>query len=85
MGFLSWIVVGLIAGGAARMVTRSNKRGCLPTMVIGMVGALIGGFLFSAAGQKGLDDFSLWSIFVAFVGASLLLLVLGALSGRRRA
>jgi len=84
MNFVSWIIVGLIAGGAARMVTRSNKRGCLPTVVIGIVGALIGGSLFAAAGQKGLDDFSLWSIFVAFVGASLLLLVLGALGGRRK-
>jgi uncharacterized membrane protein YeaQ/YmgE (transglycosylase-associated protein family) len=83
MGFLSWIIVGLIAGGAARMVTRSNKRGCLPTIVIGIIGALIGGFLFSLAGQPGIQDFSIWSVFVAFVGASLLLLVLGALTGRK--
>ncbi len=50
-------------------------------MVIGVLGGLVGGFLFSAFGGEGITDFSWWSIFVAFIGAALLLLVLGAISG----
>jgi uncharacterized membrane protein YeaQ/YmgE (transglycosylase-associated protein family) len=78
MGIFGWIVVGLLAGGLARMATGSEKQGCLATMVIGILGGVIGGALFNAAGDKGITDFSLWSILVAFVGACGLLLVLQA-------
>lgn len=79
MGLVAWIVVGLLAGGAARMATGSEKRGCLGTLVVGILGAVIGGALFNAAGSHGITHFGLWSILVAFVGASLLLLVLQAI------
>ncbi|CAN5560204.1 hypothetical protein BH20ACT2_BH20ACT2_13450 [soil metagenome] len=82
MEVLAWVIVGLIAGGLARIATGSRKRGCLGTVLIGILGGLIGGFLFKAAGQRGATDFDLWSILVAFVGASVLLLVLDG--GRRR-
>jgi uncharacterized membrane protein YeaQ/YmgE (transglycosylase-associated protein family) len=84
MGLLSWLVVGFIAGGLARLATGAEKRGCLGTIAIGILGALLGGLVFSAIGKAGVTDFSLWSIFVAFVGASLLLLLLQALGGRGR-
>ncbi|MCU1353028.1 MAG: hypothetical protein JWM05_2237 [Acidimicrobiales bacterium] len=85
MGVLGWIVVGLIAGGLARMATGAQKRGCLGTMAIGILGGLLGGALFNLAGGHGIVRFGLWSILVAFVGASALLLVLGGRrSGRRR-
>lgn len=84
MGVLAWIIVGLIAGGLARMATGSRKRGCLGTVLIGVVGGLLGGILFNAAGERGTTEFGLWSILVAFVGASVLLLVLdGGRRGRR--
>jgi uncharacterized membrane protein YeaQ/YmgE (transglycosylase-associated protein family) len=82
MGILGWIVVGFIAGGLARWVTGARKRGCLGTLVVGILGALIGGALFRLASGDDVntfDDFDLGSIFVAFVGAVLLLLVLEAL------
>lgn len=82
MGILGWIVVGFIAGGLARWVTGARKRGCLATLVVGILGALIGGALFRLASGDDVntfDDFDLGSIFVAFVGAVLLLLVLEAL------
>jgi uncharacterized membrane protein YeaQ/YmgE (transglycosylase-associated protein family) len=83
MSILGWIVVGLIAGALAKSVTNYDQnRGCLFTMVVGILGALIGGALFSAAGSTGVSDFNLWSVLVAFVGACLLLLVLQAI-GRR--
>ena len=86
MGVIGWIVVGLLAGGLGRMATGSEKRGCLGTMVIGILGGVIGGALFNAAGGKGITDFGLWSILVAFVGACALLFVLQALgvNARRR-
>jgi len=79
MGPISWIIVGLVAGALARRVVHAPHRGCLGTMVIGILGALIGGALSSAAGGDGLGDFGLRSLVIAFLGACLLLLVLQAL------
>jgi len=84
MNLLSWIVVGLIAGGSARWVVKDDRTGCLYTMAIGVLGALIGGGLMSAVDAEGIDGFSLRTIGVAALGAVLLLLVLQALGGRRR-
>jgi uncharacterized membrane protein YeaQ/YmgE (transglycosylase-associated protein family) len=83
VGLLGWIVTGFIAGGLARVATGAKRRGCLGTIVVGVLGALIGGMLFNAAGSNRITDFSLWSIFVAFVGASVLLLALELVSRRR--
>jgi uncharacterized membrane protein YeaQ/YmgE (transglycosylase-associated protein family) len=79
MGVIGWIVVGLLAGGLARSATGSEKRGCLATMVIGILGGIVGGILFNAAGDEGITDLNLWSILVAFVGACVLLFILQAL------
>ena len=84
MGILGWIIVGLIAGGLARMATGSEKRGCLGTMVIGVLGGIIGGALFNAAGGNGIGDGGIGSIFVAFVGACALLFILQALGVNTR-
>ena len=75
MGVLAWMVTGLIAGMLARAVTGAPRRGCLWTMLIGVVGGLIGGAIFNAAGDEGMTDFGIRSTFVAFVGASVLLLL----------
>ncbi len=85
VGVLAWIVVGLVAGSLAGAATGRRVRGCLPTLLVGVLGAIVGGVLFDAIGQRGVGHFGLWSIFVAFVGASLLLLVVGGLQrgGRR--
>lgn len=78
MGVLSWIVVGAISGTLAGWATGAERQGCLRTILIGVIGGLLGGALFSAAGQDGIDEFGLWSIFVAFIGAALLLLITGS-------
>jgi uncharacterized membrane protein YeaQ/YmgE (transglycosylase-associated protein family) len=49
MSILAWLVVGFVAGGLARWVTGSDKRGCLATIVVGIIGALIGGALYRLA------------------------------------
>ena len=84
MGLIAWIVVGLVAGGLARWIVKDDRSGCLYTMIVGVLGALIGGALMNAAGDEGINDFGLRSILVAALGAILLLLVLQALSGRGR-
>lgn len=84
MSILAWIVVGFIAGGLARMATGSRKRGCIGTIIVGVLGGLLGGVIFSAAAHRPITHFGLWSIFVAFIGACLLLLLLEAISGGRR-
>jgi len=85
MNLLGWIVVGFVAGAFARAVTGGGwNLGCLGTIVVGVVGGLLGGILFSAAGDQGIGDFGLRSMFVAFVGAVVLLVVVGLLTGRNR-
>jgi len=83
MNIFGWIVVGLVAGGLASWVTREERRGCIYTLVIGVLGALIGGAIAQSAGQDGIGDFSWRSLLIAFLGACLLLLVLQAIGGRR--
>jgi uncharacterized membrane protein YeaQ/YmgE (transglycosylase-associated protein family) len=84
VGILGWIAVGLIAGGLARWIVKDDRSGCIYTMVVGVLGALIGGGLMSLIDESGVDDFSIRSIVVAAIGAVLLLLVLQAIAGRRR-
>ena len=84
MSWFSWIVVGFIAGAAAKATTRRRGPGCLGTIVIGILGGVLGGALFKLAGDEGINDFSLRSILIAFVGSCLLLLVANVLSPRDR-
>jgi len=79
----SWIVVGFVAGALARAATGGGwNLGCLGTVVVGVVGGLIGGMLFNAAGDEGIGDFGLRSMFVAFVGAVVVLALVGLVTGR---
>jgi uncharacterized membrane protein YeaQ/YmgE (transglycosylase-associated protein family) len=84
MGLVGWIVVGLIAGLLARWIVKDARTGCIYTVVIGVLGAIIGGGLMALIDEQGVDEFSLRSILVAALGAMLLLLVLQAIAGRRR-
>jgi uncharacterized membrane protein YeaQ/YmgE (transglycosylase-associated protein family) len=80
---IAWAATGLIAGALARWVVRDDRSGCLYTMVVGVLGALIGGALMQAADKRSLDEFSIRTVLVAAAGAVLLLLVLQAVGGRR--
>jgi uncharacterized membrane protein YeaQ/YmgE (transglycosylase-associated protein family) len=82
VNIFAWIVVGLIAGFVARWIVKDDRAGCLYTLVVGVLGALIGGALMNATGRKGVNEFDLRSIIVAAIGAVLLLLLLQAISGR---
>jgi uncharacterized membrane protein YeaQ/YmgE (transglycosylase-associated protein family) len=84
VSWLSWIVVGFIAGALAKGVTGVKGAGCIGTILIGIAGGIIGGIIFSALGGEGINEFSLYSLLVAFVGATLLLFIYSALTGGRR-
>ncbi len=81
--WLAWIIVGLIAGAVAARVVAGRGFGCIADVVVGIAGAIIGGFLLSAVfGASGNVGF--WgSIIVAFIGAVVLLAVLKLVSGGR--
>jgi uncharacterized membrane protein YeaQ/YmgE (transglycosylase-associated protein family) len=82
MDLLAWIIVGFIAGAIARWIVKDDRSGCLYTIGVGILGALIGGGLARAAGIENDDTEFLASVGTAIIGAILLLLVLQALGGR---
>lgn len=84
MGLLSWILVGLIAGWLADMVMKSRGRGILFSLVLGVVGALVGGFLASALFKVGdpISGFNLPTLIIAFLGAIVVIAIVRALPGR---
>ena len=85
MGLLGWIVLGLIVGSVAQSVVGVRKRGCLFTLLVGVVGAIAGGWLFNAvSNKKHVIGFNLGSMFVAFIGAGVVCLVLRTLGGMGR-
>jgi uncharacterized membrane protein YeaQ/YmgE (transglycosylase-associated protein family) len=82
MGWLAWIVVGAIAGWLASMVVHS-RLGLLGDIIAGIVGAFVGGLLFSTVGVSGVTGFNVWSLFVAFIGAVVLLGAIRLFTGNR--
>jgi uncharacterized membrane protein YeaQ/YmgE (transglycosylase-associated protein family) len=84
MSILAWLVVGLIAGFIASKVVNKSGSGLLMDIVLGVVGAIVGGFLFNMIGHSSPSGINLYSIFVATIGAILVLVVYHALIGRRR-
>jgi len=78
-------LLGLVAGFLASMVMRGGGYGVIGDIIVGIVGAFIGGFLFSVltGNPNPVNNFDIGSIFVAFVGACLLIAILRAVSGSR--
>ncbi len=74
MGILSWIILGGIAGWLASIVMKRNDQmGCLANIAAGVVGALVGGWVFSFFGGASVSGLNLTSLIVAFVGAVIVL------------
>lgn len=86
MGILSWLIVGLIAGWLASQVMRGGGYGLVGDIIVGIVGAVIGGFLAGAFLNipDAVNGINITSILVAFVGAVILIALLRLVSGRRR-
>ena len=73
MSFVYWIVFGLIAGFIASKLVNRTGSGFIVDILVGVAGAVVGGFLFTYFGARGVTGFNLWSMFVAVAGASILL------------
>ena len=88
MGIFAWIIIGLIAGALAKLVmpgVASEPRGCLGTMFLGIIGAILGGWIWNTLlGRHGATGINLGSILVAFVGACILIALLRLIRGPRR-
>jgi uncharacterized membrane protein YeaQ/YmgE (transglycosylase-associated protein family) len=82
-GLLSWIIVGLIAGAVAARLVRGHGLGCLMDIVVGVIGAFIGGFVVSLFVAPGTSYGFLGSLLVAILGAVILLGVLRLLTPSR--
>ena len=85
MSILSWIILGLIAGFIGSKIVDKQGQGFWLNMVLGIIGALVGGFLFSFFGTEGVTGLNIWSMIVAVVGAIVVLLIYNAVTGRRSA
>ncbi len=84
MSLIAWLVVGAIAGWLASLVMKTNReQGLIMDIIVGIVGAFIGGFIFNALNLGGgVTGINIVSILVAFIGAVVLLAILRAVSGR---
>ncbi len=75
MSIIAWLVVGLIAGFIASKVVNHTGEGVILDIVLGIVGAFVGGWLFNTFGHAGVNGLNLYSVFVAVVGAVVVLSV----------
>jgi uncharacterized membrane protein YeaQ/YmgE (transglycosylase-associated protein family) len=85
MGIISWIILGLIAGFIGSKIVDKQGQGFWLNIALGIVGALVGGFLFDLFGATGVTGLNIWSMIVAIVGSVVVLLVYNAVMSRRRA
>ena len=84
MSFLAWIVLGLIAGFIGSKVVNKSGEGFFLDIILGIVGAVVGGWVFSLVGGHGVNGVNLYSIVVAAIGAILVLMIYHALFRRAR-
>jgi uncharacterized membrane protein YeaQ/YmgE (transglycosylase-associated protein family) len=86
MNILLWIILGALAGWIASLVMGTrDQQSTLVDIVVGIIGAFLGGFIFQAIGGVGVTGFNIWSLFVAIIGAIVLLAIVKAFRGRRTA
>lgn len=83
MGILLWILFGLIVGVIARFIVPAGPGGIIVDIVVGILGAIIGGFIYRFFGHTGVTGFNLWSFGCAIIGAVVLLAIIRLFSGRR--
>jgi len=83
MGIIAWLILGLIAGFIASRIVNHRGSGLVMDIVLGVIGALVGGFIFSFFGAAGITGFNIYSMIVAVVGAVVVLWLYHMLVGRR--
>jgi uncharacterized membrane protein YeaQ/YmgE (transglycosylase-associated protein family) len=83
MSIIGWIVLGLIAGFIASKIVNKTGEGLILDIVLGIIGAVVGGWLFAQFGAAGVTGFNLYSMVVAVIGAIVVLVVYHLVTGQR--
>jgi len=83
MSIIGWVILGLIAGFIASKIVNQQGEGILLDIVLGIVGAVVGGFIFNFFGAVGVTGFNIYSMLVAVIGAIVVLWIYHAVAGRR--
>ncbi len=83
MSIIGWLILGLIAGFIASKIVNNSGQGIFLDIVLGVIGSVVGGYLFSIFGAAPVTGFNIYSMVVAVVGAIVVLWVYHALVGRR--
>jgi uncharacterized membrane protein YeaQ/YmgE (transglycosylase-associated protein family) len=84
MSIFAWLLLGLAAGFIASKLVSGSGKGLVVDMILGVVGAFVGGMAFNFFGQSGVTGLNLWSLFVSVAGAALVLIVYRAATRARR-
>ena len=79
MGIISWIIIGLIAGFIGSKIVNKTGEGLIRDIILGVIGAFVGGWIFTTMGQAGVTGINIYSIFVAVIGAVVVLLAYHAM------
>jgi uncharacterized membrane protein YeaQ/YmgE (transglycosylase-associated protein family) len=82
MSIIGWIILGLISGFIASKIVNKAGEGFFLDIALGIAGAIVGGFIFSAFGASGITGFNLYSMIVAIIGAIVVLVVYHTVFGR---
>jgi uncharacterized membrane protein YeaQ/YmgE (transglycosylase-associated protein family) len=83
VSFIAWIVLGLIAGFIGSKIVNKRGEGLLRDILLGVIGAVVGGWLFHAFGAAGVSGLNLYSLLVAVIGAIVVLVLYHAIFGKR--
>lgn len=83
MGFIAWIVLGLLAGFIGSKIVNKSGEGVFLDIILGIVGAVVGGWVFSMFGANGVTGLNIYSLVVAVIGAILVLVIYHAVAGKR--
>jgi uncharacterized membrane protein YeaQ/YmgE (transglycosylase-associated protein family) len=83
MCIISWIILGLIAGFIGSKIVDKQGQGFWLNIALGIIGALVGGFIFDLIGSTGVTGLNIWSMIVAIIGSVVVLWIYNAVSGRR--
>ena len=84
MGIIAWIVLGLFAGFVASKLVNKSGEGFLGDVILGIIGAVVGGFIANAMGIQGISGLNIYSLLIATLGAVIALVVYHAITGSRR-
>ena len=83
MSIIGWIILGLIAGFIASKIVNKQGEGFIGDLILGVIGAVVGGWLFAQFGYQGVSGVNIYSMFVAIIGAIIVLFIYHAIVGRR--